>query len=214
MFLTINHNLHREEKVKSMSSQSIVSWSNIWTVFLLPLDGLLAHQVAPSLPHPSLVLIALLLSEQEREAHRGDSGYQEKRGNRLTAQLQFLKSSDAPSVCESTVQGSDCSVINELINWTLRNIRTHPTRHQGIAYYFFYVPRWIEAVLLASRPLPLAPLAFCHLLRCFLPKYSLHICNLFCLSIWAILNFVSLCHAPSSYSNDKWTRPDRGCLQF
>ena len=66
----------------------------------------------------------------------------------------------------------------------------------------------------ASRLSPLAPLAFCHLLRCLLPKYSLHICNLFCLSIWAILNFVSLCHAPSSYSNDKWTRPDRGCYRF
>ena len=41
----------------------------------------------------------------------------------------------------------------------------------------------------ASRLSPLAPLAFCHLLRCLLPKYSPHICNLFCLSIWAILNF-------------------------
>ena len=159
MFLKINHNLPREEKVKSMSSQSIVSWSNIWRVFLLPLDGLLVNQVAPSLPHPSLVLIALVLSEQEREAHRGDSGYQEKRGNRLTTQLQFLKSSDAPSVCESTVKGSDCSVINELINWTLPNIRTHPTRHQGIAYYFFYVPRWIETVPLALCPSCLLPLA-------------------------------------------------------
>ena len=166
MFLTINHNLHREEKVKSMSSQSIVSWSNIWRVFLLPLDGLLAHQVAPSLPHPSLVLIALVLSEQEREAHRGDSGYQEKRCNRLTAQLQFLKSSDAPSVCESTVQGSDCSVINELINWILPNILTHPTRHQGIAYYFFHVPRWIETVPLASRPLLLLPFATCFVASC------------------------------------------------
>lgn len=62
----------------------------------------------------------------------------------MPAQLQSLKSSDASSARESAVQESDYSVINELINGTLPS--THPTCYRGIAYYFFYTPRCIEAV--------------------------------------------------------------------